>query len=71
MNVRRSVWKQTALVGILAVIIAFIPLCMYNGVRINQDKISPQVEMFSLGDAVNLEENFFSDATENPNGLLM
>ncbi len=68
MNVRRSVWKQTALVGILAVIIAFISLCMYNGVRINQDKISPQVEMFSLGDTVNLEENFFSDATENPNG---
>lgn len=68
MNVRKSVGKRVALAGILGAIVLFVSLCVYSGVRTNQNKISPQVEVFSLGETVELGENFFSDALENPNG---
>ena len=68
MNIRKSLWKRAALAGILAVIVIFIAFCVYNGVQTNQNKISPQIEVFSLGETVELGNNYFTDAVENPDG---
>ena len=60
--------KLILFLSVLFLSVAFITICIYSAVQTNHRKISQQVEVYSVGETVELGENFFSFASENPDG---
>lgn len=68
MNDRKPMRVRIILVVSLALVMLFIISCIYSAVGTNQNKIDQQVELYSMHETVDLGEDFFSDAVENPSG---
>ena len=62
-------WRKHAVPLLFLMLIGlFIVLCVCSAVRTNRNKISPQVETYSIGETVDIGKNFFSDLVEDPSG---
>lgn len=62
-------WRKHAVPLLFLVLIGlFIVFCVYSAVRTSRNKISPQVETYSMRETVDIGKNFFSDSVEDPSG---
>lgn len=68
MDIHKIRRKYTVPLLFLMLIGLFIVLCVCSAVRTNRDKISQQVETYSMGETVDIGKNFFSDSVEDPGG---
>ena len=63
--------KHTVLLIPLILAGLFIAFCICGAVRTNKNKISPQVETYTVGETVDIGKNFFSDSVEDPSGYMI
>lgn len=68
MRIRKIWWKRAVLPLLLTLIGLFIVLCVCSAVKTNRNKISQQVEIYSMGETVDIGKNFFADSAEDPSG---
>lgn len=68
MSVRKAWCKRAGLFLLFILIGVFLVLCIWGAIQTNQNKISPQVETYSMGETVEIGKNFFADSVENPSG---
>lgn len=68
MSIPKTWWKRVGFLLFLALIGVFIVLCVCGAVQTNRNKISQQVETYSMGETVDIGKNFFTDSAEDPSG---
>lgn len=68
MSIAKAWWKLTVILLFSALFGLFLVLCICSAVQTNRDKISQQVELYSMGETVNIGKDFFADPSENPSG---
>ena len=59
MGIHKTWRKHTVAMLFLMLIGLFMVVCVYSAVRTNRNKISPQVETYSMGETVDIGKNFF------------
>lgn len=68
MSTRKAGWKRT--VSSVSMVLAglFTVLCVCGAVQTNLNKIGQQVELYAMGETVDIGKNFFTDASKAPDG---
>lgn len=68
MNIHKAWWKCTVLPVLMALAGLFAALCVCGAVQTNLNKIDQQVELYAMGETVDIGKNFFTSASNAPDG---
>ena len=68
MSTHKAWWKCIVLPVFIVLFVLFTVLCVYSAVLTNHNKIDQPVELYAMGETVDIGKNFFSDASTAPDG---
>ena len=71
MSTHKAWWKCTVLPVFMALAGLFTALCVCGAVQTNLNKIDQQVELYAMGETVDIGKNFFTDASKAPDGYFI